>query len=37
MRYHRARILEGLGRTKEANADFDWIKSLGIEDYSELY
>ena len=37
VRLHRARILEGLGRKEEANEDFEWIKSLGIDDLSNLY
>lgn len=37
VRLHRARILEGLGRTEEAKRDLDWIHSLGIEDFSDLY
>jgi tetratricopeptide (TPR) repeat protein len=37
VRLHRARILEGLGRQEEANQDFEWIKSMGIDDLSDLY
>jgi tetratricopeptide (TPR) repeat protein len=37
VRLHRARILEGLGRTDEASLDLEWIKSLGINDFSKLY
>lgn len=37
VRLHRVRILEGLGRNEEAKQDLDWIRSLGIEDFSDLY
>jgi tetratricopeptide (TPR) repeat protein len=37
VRLHRARILEGLGRNEEANQDLEWIKSIGINDLSNLY
>lgn len=37
VRLHRARILEGLGQTEEANQDLEWIKSIGISDLSNLY
>lgn len=37
VRLHRARILEGLGRIQEANQDLEWIKSIGINDLSNLY
>jgi tetratricopeptide (TPR) repeat protein len=37
VRLHRARILEGLGQQEEAKQDFEWIKSMGIDDLSDLY
>jgi tetratricopeptide (TPR) repeat protein len=36
-RYHRAEILEGLERTEEAAAAYEWLKCRGFGDFSKLY
>lgn len=37
MRYHRAKILDGLGRKDEAQKDWDWLKSNDLPTDDRLY
>lgn len=36
-RYHRAEILEGLGRVDEADKEYDWLQDRGFNDFNRLY
>ncbi len=35
--YHRAEILEGLGRIEEADAEYTWLVDRGFHDFDQLY
>ncbi len=37
MRYHRAKILEKLGRSEEAKADWDWLKEQNLPPDDRLH
>jgi tetratricopeptide (TPR) repeat protein len=36
-RYHRAEILKSMGKSEEAEQEFDWLRQRGFDDFEKLY